>query len=69
MPGGDPPRADLVVSGRDAPELAAVLRWPALEGGSFGWRGLPRATALLRGLQARRAVARLGLEVVLESPA
>ena len=59
---------DVVVTGPDAPELAAALRWPPPSGGAFGFRGLPASAAALRELQARRVIAKLGLEVALDGP-
>jgi hypothetical protein len=59
---------DVVATGPDAAELAAVLRWPAAGDGAFGYRDLPHAAAALRVLQARRVVARLSLSVTLRGP-
>lgn len=65
MPAED--KGSIVVRGPDAEELAAVLRWPALPDGGYGFRDLPRAAIALRELSARRAIGKLGLDVVLET--
>jgi hypothetical protein len=62
------PTFDVVATGPDAAELAAVLRWPALTDGAFGHRALIHAAAALRVLEARRAIARLSLRVTLTGP-
>ncbi|MEQ1568968.1 MAG: hypothetical protein ABMA64_25240 [Myxococcota bacterium] len=64
---GQPDRFEVVAAGRDAAELAAMLRWPAIDGG-FGFRDLPREAATLRYLAARRLVDQLGLELELPEP-
>lgn len=68
MPDPQDERVDVIVTGADAAELAAVLRWPSLGDGAWGFRGLPRAGAALRVLSARRAIARLGLRVEVAGP-
>ncbi|MCA9493297.1 MAG: hypothetical protein KC621_25375 [Myxococcales bacterium] len=59
-------KGSIILRGPDADELAAVLRWPELPDGSYGFDDLPRAAIALRELSARRAIGKLELDVVLE---
>lgn len=58
-------RVDLRIEGADAEDAAALLRIPALEDGTWGWRGLLAPAAALRELRIVELKEQLGFELTI----